>query len=387
MVIELEGSGIRRSYPKNNFDFNVMLSDVSTSSLADIALIVQGYIDNLDPSERNESHEIGGVDVIASIFIDGIATLAWEEDADLTLYITSNGEVVFAISVSALARQASRSLINHFSNSLRKFGHELIDMYGIEEQMIVRNLDEDVKGWGLYAMASSSDISLEKLVAHRHEIARTTFFPKRMQSSPGAMFEMIKLGGMNNLINMPESAFLEVKSAPYEMKRDKEWQCELAEDVARFANSEHGGLLLIGMRSKKIDGQDLIINISPIPISAERISRYYQTIDSRVHPPISNLQFESILSDTGEVLCILVPPQLEESKPFLVQGAFFDGKYQKGLISIVRRRDEHSIPVTAREIHAMLAAGRALLRGNADRGKENFLSIDLINPENPDSTS
>ncbi|WP_433540905.1 AlbA family DNA-binding domain-containing protein [Streptosporangium sandarakinum] len=384
LTIYLEGSGIRQSYPKNNFDFTAMLNDVSTLSLKDVALIVRNYIDSLDSSDRSGSHEICGFDIIASVFID-IDPLAWEEDVDLTLYIASSGEMIFATSVSALARQTSRSLINHFSSSLRNLGHELLDIYGIEEQMIVRNLDKDVKEWGLHAMVSSFDLSVEKLAAHRHEIARTTFFPKRMQSSPGALFEMVKLGGIKNIINMPESASLEVKSAPYEMKRDKEWQCELAEDIARFSNSEHGGLLLVGMRSKKIDGQDLIVDISPIPVDGDRISRYYQTIDSRIHPPISDLQFESVPFDAGEILCIFVPPQLEESKPFLVQGAFFDGKYQKGLISIVRRRDEHSIPVTAREIHSMLAAGRALLRGQAGWDSKGISSIDGFDREDPEN--
>ena len=58
-----------------------------------------------------------------------------------------------------------------------------------------------------------------------------------------------------------------------------------------------------------------------------------------------------------------IPPQPEELKPFLVHGAIVDGRVEGAFISIVRRRGESSIPITAPMIHSTLAAGRALLRG------------------------
>jgi hypothetical protein len=65
----------------------------------------------------------------------------------------------------------------------------------------------------------------------------------------------------------------------------------------------------------------------------------------------------------GHIVLIDVPSQPEEHKPFLVQGAVTtDGKVEGGFISIVRRRGEDSIPITAVAIHATLSAGRALLR-------------------------
>ena len=57
-----------------------------------------------------------------------------------------------------------------------------------------------------------------------------------------------------------------------------------------------------------------------------------------------------------------MPPQADELKPFLVHVAIVHGKVEGAFISIVRRRDEHSVPVTAAALHGMLAAGRALLR-------------------------
>jgi hypothetical protein len=64
----------------------------------------------------------------------------------------------------------------------------------------------------------------------------------------------------------------------------------------------------------------------------------------------------------GHLLAILVPAQPEESKPVLVHGAIVGDKTEGAFISIVQRRGEHPITITAQSIHATLAAGRALLR-------------------------
>lgn len=69
------------------------------------------------------------------------------------------------------------------------------------------------------------------------------------------------------------------------------------------------------------------------------------------------------------LIAIEIPPQPEELKPFLVHGAITaDGATEGTFISIVQRRGEGSIPITAPMVHATLAAGRALLRGQAAQG-------------------
>jgi hypothetical protein len=45
-----------------------------------------------------------------------------------------------------------------------------------------------------------------------------------------------------------------------------------------------------------------------------------------------------------------------------VHGAIVGDKTEGAFISIVQRRGEHPITITAQSIHATLAAGRALLR-------------------------
>jgi hypothetical protein len=61
-------------------------------------------------------------------------------------------------------------------------------------------------------------------------------------------------------------------------------------------------------------------------------------------------------------MLIDIPPQPEELRPFLVHGAIVNGRVEGAFISIVRRRGESSIPITAPMIHSTLAAGRGLFR-------------------------
>ena len=90
--------------------------------------------------------------------------------------------------------------------------------------------------------------------------------------------------------------------------------------------------------------------------------RYQQVLEKRLFPPPDGLTIEAVPEGDGMLVLIDIPPQPEELKPFLVHGAIVDGRVEGAFISIVRRRGESSIPITAPMIHATLAAGRALLR-------------------------
>ncbi|WP_143570777.1 AlbA family DNA-binding domain-containing protein [Streptomyces acidiscabies] len=169
-------------------------------------------------------------------------------------------------------------------------------------------------------------------------------------------------GAPESLIGMEESDWLEVKSQGYDLDifRDR---IELAQDVSRFANSEGGGILVVGYRTKKTRHGEVIAKFTPEKEELVRANRYRSVIDARVFPLVDGLKVRTSRQEGGYVLSILVPPQAEENKPFLVHGAIVDGKMEGAFISVVRRRGEASIPITGPAIHSMLAAGRGLLRG------------------------
>jgi hypothetical protein len=117
------------------------------------------------------------------------------------------------------------------------------------------------------------------------------------------------------------------------------------------------------MDTKTVLGGEEIHRLCPVPHDKAMLRRYEQAIADHLHPPPDNLSIETIdMPDDGMLILIDVPPQPEELKPFLVHGAVVDGEVQGAFISIVRRRGESSIPMTAPMIHSTLAAGRALLR-------------------------
>lgn len=174
--------------------------------------------------------------------------------------------------------------------------------------------------------------------------------------------DLILGGRADLLIGLPEGAWLDVKSQHYDMSGDR-GRISLAEAVSRFCNAEEGGVVVVGMDTKRVPGGEIIRSIKPVPVDAAIIRRYRQAIENRLFPFPTGLSIRSVDTSAHHGLVVIsVPPQEEELKPFLVHGAIVNGKTEGAYISIVRRSGEDSIPITAQQIHSTLAAGRALLR-------------------------
>ncbi len=220
--------------------------------------------------------------------------------------------------------------------------------------------------WTCQVSAFPEHARFSDLFALRDRISQAVFLMQDVVSTPYLALRMVQLGQAQALLGARESEWLECKSAAYELKSVHEmlWKHELAEDVAQFANTEVGGLLLIGFRTKRKSGVDTIEKITPVPASDARAQTYRDVLRQRIHPPISRLLIEAYPWEAGQIICIYVPPQATENYPYLVAGSTINGRYIKAGITIVRREGDASIPITAQEIHATLAAGRALLRGN-----------------------
>lgn len=174
--------------------------------------------------------------------------------------------------------------------------------------------------------------------------------------------EILRAGMPGLLVGLPEGPWLDAKSQDYDLDSDR-GKISIAQDVARFANAETGGIIAVGIRTTKRPSGETISAIAPLPANAHGVSRHLKAIDRRVFPPPDGLSVEQVTVSGGYIVLIDVPSQPEEHKPFLVQGAIAsDGRTEGAFISIVRRRGEDSIPISAVAIHATLAAGRALLR-------------------------
>ncbi|MFE2681886.1 RNA-binding domain-containing protein [Streptomyces mirabilis] len=212
------------------------------------------------------------------------------------------------------------------------------------------DISSTIRGRTLKDLYETGYLSLSLLLAvEGGELTRTT------------TLELLRAGRAEALIGLPEGPWLDVKSSHYDLSRTA-GKISIAQAVARFANAEHGGIVVVGMRGKKIPGGELIHSICAPPIDARTLHRYHVALKDHLYPPPDFLQVEQVPSSAGNLVIIHVPPQPEELKPFLVHGSIVDGAVEGAFVSIVRRRGEESIPITAAAIHSTLAAGRALLR-------------------------
>lgn len=177
---------------------------------------------------------------------------------------------------------------------------------------------------------------------------------------------LVRGGHAELLIGQPEGHWLDVKSEEYDLTTTH-GKISLAQAVARFANAEEGGLIVIGARAKKIPGGEEIRAVpGVVPRRKDTVAHYLRTLDQHLYPPIFGIKIDLVPTKDDRVLiAIEIPPQPEEQKPFLVHGAItVEGETEGAFISIVQRRGEGSIPITAPMIHSTLAAGRAFLRGH-----------------------
>jgi hypothetical protein len=182
---------------------------------------------------------------------------------------------------------------------------------------------------------------------------------------------VLQLGEFGKFIGRRESEWLEVKSMAYELKANSNkaaWKFEFAKDVAQFANSSTGGILILGFKTNNKDTGDVIEAMSLLVYDEKRVKRYRDVLKERIYPHITGLMVDEVVNDRG--LCAVyayVPAQADDNKPYLVTGAVIDGEFENAGITVPRRAGDSVAPATARELHAMIIAGKALLRDQQNR--------------------
>ncbi|MGI5420963.1 AlbA family DNA-binding domain-containing protein [Actinomadura luteofluorescens] len=268
---------------------------------------------------------------------------------------------------SAIAMR-ERQVIEILEKAIYNLPLELVEVRGVGDGGFISETNENASSWELNILLKDQKMKVSQLVQARFEMSISLFFSWGRSLNARGILEMVKRGGADQLVGHPESEIFEAKSSAFELqnKPEKLWKFQLAQSVAKFANSEKGGLVVIGLHTKRRKEIDTVDKVVPIPVSNSRADTYQKSLDSRIHPPIDGLEIVEAEHGKGAIVCIYIPPQKEENKPFIIQGGFIEGEYDASLISIVRRRGEGSIPLTAREIHSTLAAGRAFLRGRPD---------------------
>ncbi len=126
----------------------------------------------------------------------------------------------------------------------------------------------------------------------------------------------------DTVLNTAESDYVDFKEAPYHLKSpNQKW--ELAKDVAAFANSQ-GGVIVMGYRTNRPQNAlvDQAVQHRPIQKALINWDAYRQTIGAWVYPHIEGLTplwFPADGAVDSGVFAIVIPPQLEATKYFVVR--------------------------------------------------------------------
>jgi hypothetical protein len=175
--------------------------------------------------------------------------------------------------------------------------------------------------------------------------------------------DLILGGHAEALVGLYESSWLEAKRAPYDLT-DVAQKLELALDVAALANSETGGLLVVGLATKNDSRGDRVVGVTPTKPELIDRRKYRQHLDRLIYPAVAGLDLH-LVSHGSEGLALLaveIPSQAEQVKPFLVGGTLIQGKLRGSYFTVATRRDDSRMVASPAEIHGLLAAGRLATR-------------------------
>ncbi|MDF9716483.1 ATP-binding protein [Nocardioides sp. ChNu-99] len=176
--------------------------------------------------------------------------------------------------------------------------------------------------------------------------------------------DLIRGGFVTALLGTEEGPWLEVKREHYDL-RNIPGKIKIARAAAQFANSD-GGLVVIGLATRKTGGIDTINAVTPNPPDPGIRRKYIQALQNHLYPPPEGMTVEVVQAEgpagAGDLVLIDIPPQPRELQPFLVHGVVIDGQTHASHILVVERRGDEGRATSVPALHAALAAGRALLR-------------------------
>lgn len=337
--------------------------EIDNSSLIESLKIWDCMVALKNSSVPHPDNKDSDLDSYLTIRLEG--DLPWEQNlfgVFFDLYDKKRSvEVEFSLNTAVGTQKAA--IANAVSSLTLNSGFALLTIRHGDDRPVIE--EDGWHSWTIKLSCSSRQATFADLLALRRHMSQAVFLPSDMITTPQLALRMVQLRQVDALLGLQESEWLEVKSTPYDLRRasDKAWKLELAKDIAQFANSEIGGLLVVGLRTRRINGIDTIDSVTGFPMEGSRVQSYRDLVKERIHPPITGLQLDAVEYQKLHIVYAFVPPQREENKPYLVTGSTIDGIYESQGITIVRRQGDASIPVTAREIHSALVAGRALLRG------------------------
>ncbi|MGW4527850.1 RNA-binding domain-containing protein [Amycolatopsis sp. NPDC004378] len=161
------------------------------------------------------------------------------------------------------------------------------------------------------------------------------------------------------LVGERECVWLDVKDGIYPLDQPKGAE-ELAKDVAAFANTADGGLLLVGFSTRKEHGEEIVDELNPIPRKLIDLDKHRQIIATRVFPPLRHVSVDWIsCTDELGVLVIDIPAQPRASQLFAVPAPNGKTEPSKTAVSVPIRRGDGTTWLRPHEIQHFVGLGWA----------------------------
>jgi schlafen family protein len=193
-------------------------------------------------------------------------------------------------------------------------------------------------------------------------VARTTV----SDVEPEALMAVLDAGDFDQLVGTIEHQRVEFKEQPYNLET-RRGLYELAKDVSGLANAD-GGVLVIGVRTRKnvVTRADVVDRIGAFARDGLDEGRYLDVLRARVYPTIENIEIEwkPSAADPGVgVYAIVIPPQPEERKFFLIRQPVEEGEEEEDrtpgyMVGLALRRGADVEPERLEDIYLRLRDGR-----------------------------
>jgi hypothetical protein len=172
--------------------------------------------------------------------------------------------------------------------------------------------------------------------------------------------EIARNGDFGRLVGEVEDQFFDVKSQPYGFDENVVAKREFAKDVSAFANAG-GGYILVGFSTKKTNVQSVEEVEEPRPIDCSRFDgdQHRKILEEWLYPrPSVEIHWKQFGTDqTKGIGVIIVPPQDERSKPFLIKRAQEGNKSTELMIGYAQRRQDRTEVGRIEAIHQAIRTG------------------------------
>lgn len=265
------------------------------------------------------------------------------------------GEVIFQ-AATYLGRDEPRPS----EAALTQLISPLLKSYSADGEVFV---DDDFDDWGGYRISVDLRVKLRgRTVQDGYELgSRVVSLIDASHCGTGltpvTVVDLFTSGKVSVLLGLAENEWLEFKRDPY--PRTENGKLELAKDVAALANAQ-GGVLVLGIATNRSGDADVACKIVSYPAGSVNPQSYRATLRKRVYPHLERVEILRLADiGGGELTCIVVPPQPNELKPFLVHGKSAGDGVNDNYISVVTRRGDETVATTPAAVHALMVMGRA----------------------------